>query len=78
MVDALIVNASTLCVLNPFQQAEPDRANAITAQIDPERHASLFAFDGCPIRLAPMSSELQSHTQRPMVDSSEKLRLGSG
>jgi hypothetical protein len=46
-----------ICALNPFRLAEPNRANAITDQIDEEHHASLFeaplyAFDGRLIRLA--------------------------
>jgi hypothetical protein len=46
-----------ICALNPFRLAELHRANAVTAQIDSEHHASLFeaplfAFDGRLIRLA--------------------------
>lgn len=46
-----------ICALNPFQLAQSDRANAITAQIPKEHHSSLFdapvhAFDGRLIRIA--------------------------
>jgi hypothetical protein len=46
-----------ICALNPFRLAEPERANAITEQLDEELHANLFeaplyAFDGRLIRLA--------------------------
>ncbi len=46
-----------ICALNPFRLAEPERAYAITEQLNEEFHANLFeaplyAFDGRLIRLA--------------------------
>ncbi|WP_179363921.1 hypothetical protein [Rhizobium sophoriradicis] len=50
-------NSLFVCALNPFRVAVPERANAITAQIDPSKRSELFempemAFDGRLIAIA--------------------------
>lgn len=44
-------NSLIICALNPFKIADPERSNAITAQLEEEHHAAFFewpmlAFDG--------------------------------
>lgn len=63
-----------ICALNPFRVAEPDRANAITAQLDEAHHASLFeaplyAFDGRLVRLAQRAvQDTMTHATHGEVD----------
>lgn len=67
-------NSLFVCALNPFKVAVPDRANALTAQIDPSRHAEFFetpemAFDGRVIGIAQRAvRDCLTHTSRGEVE----------
>jgi hypothetical protein len=67
-------NSLFICALNPFKVAVPERANAISAQIDPSKHTEFFemptlAFDGRVIRIAQRAvRDCLTHDYDAVVD----------